>query len=197
MMNYPKYVIVNGHKYKINTDFRVALECNRISSDKTIGQYYRALKLIGTLYGEEVIDNKDDHAKLLEYARSYLLCGKEKEIDHEKDFKPDMDYDQDMDYIEASFMSDYHIDLANVEMHWWKFNNLMNGLSNSEFGNCCILNRIRNLRNYDLKDIKDPKERRKIEEAKKAVALKNQSEKPKATEEQLKNAEEFIKALKI
>ena len=70
-----------------------------------------------------------------------------------------MDYIEDYDYIEASFMSDYHIDLSNVKMHWWKFNKLINGLSNSELGNCCILNRIRNLRNYDTSKIEDAKER--------------------------------------
>ena len=36
-------------------------------------------------------------------------------------------------------------DLENKEMHWWKFMDLMNGLSNSELGNCCVLNNIRNL----------------------------------------------------
>ena len=71
-----------------------------------------------------------------------------------------MDYKQDMDYIEASFMSDYRINLSNVKIHWWTFSNLMNGLSNSEFGNCCVLNRIRNLRTYDTSQIKDKKENR-------------------------------------
>ena len=32
---------------------------------------------------------------------------------------------------------------------------MMNGLSNSELGDCCILNRVRNLRNFDMKDIKE------------------------------------------
>ena len=68
-------------------------------------------------------------------------------------------------------MSDYNIDLANTEMHWYKFYNLINGLSNSEMGNCCVLNRIRNLRTLDTKDIKDQKELAKINEAKKQVVL--------------------------
>ena len=78
-----------------------------------------------------------------------------------------MDFVEDYDYITASFMSDFHIDLDNEQMHWWKFCKLINGLSNSDMGNCCVLNRIRNLRNYDVKSIKDPKERQKIIEAKK------------------------------
>ena len=100
-----------------------------------------------------------------------------------------MDYIQDMDYIKASFMSDYRIDLDNTQMHWWTFYNLINGLSNSELGNCCILNRIRNLRNYDTSTIKDPKEKRKIEEAKKQVALHKKEK--ELTKEQLESIRRF------
>ena len=57
-----------------------------------------------------------------------------------------MDFIEDMPYIEASFMSDYKIDLTTCQMHWWKFFKLLEGLSNSEMGNCCILNRIRNIK---------------------------------------------------
>jgi hypothetical protein len=60
-------------------------------------------------------------------------------------------------------------------MHWWKFYNLMNGLSNSEMWNCCVLNRVRNLRTYDTSQIKDVKERQKIEKAKEQVALKKKA----------------------
>ena len=133
------------------------------------------------------------YEKLLKWALNYFSCGKEIESSNEK---PDMDYVEDMDYIEASFMSDYHIDLQNEEMDWQKFNKLINGLSNSEFGDCCILNRIRNLRNFDLKEIQDSKERQKIRKAQQQVALKKYKEpKKQATEEQLKSAEEFWKAL--
>ena len=122
------------------------------------------------------------------------LESKAKELDN-KNEEPDMDFSQDMDYIEASFMSDYNIDLTNTTMHWWKFYNLINGLSNSEMGNCCVLNRVRNLRNYDTKEIKDPKERKKVEEAKKQVALKKEHKKREFSEKEQKNMEEFYKSI--
>ena len=187
-MKYPEYAEVNGHRYKINTDFRVAIECNRIATDNTIGDYERALAIIYTLFGEEGINSQGDMEKLLEVAKKYLLCGNE-HIDSNEE--PDMDYIQDMDYIEASFMSDYHIDLPETKMHWWKFYKLMNGLSNSELGNCCVLNRIRNLRNYDTRNIKDSKEKQKIEEAKQRVALHKKS----PSKEQEDNAMEVLKEL--
>ena len=189
-MNYPKYVEIEDRRYKINTDFRVAIECNRIAEDETIGDFERVLAIIYTLFGEEALNHPEDYEKLLELAKKYLTCGNE--LDETND-EPDMDYVQDMDYIEASFMSDYHMDLANTEMHWWKFNTLMNGLSNSELGNCCVLNRVRNLRTYDTKDIKDQKELERIKKAKKQVALKKREYKKELTTEQQKNIDNFYK----
>ena len=188
---YPQFVEVNGKQYKINTDFRVAIECNRIAEDDSIGDFERALAIIYTLFGEEGINTPKHYERLLELAQMYLLCGKE--YDTENNDKPDMNFIEDYSYITTSFMSDYHIDLDNSEMHWWKFMDLMNGLSNSELGDCCILNRIRNLRTYDISQIKDQKEKQKIIKAKQQVALNKN--KKKATKEQQESANEFYKML--
>lgn len=190
-MNYPEYVKVEDKKYKINTDFRVAIECQDIATNESIGDYERALAIVYKLFGEDGINAPQHYEKLLELAIKYLSCGKE--VDMKGNEEPDMDFTQDMDYIEASFMSDYNIDLTNIEMHWWKFYNLINGLSNSEMGNCCVLNRVRNLRTYDTKDIKDPKELEKIKKAKEQVALKKKNITKMLTSEQRKNIDNFYK----
>lgn len=192
MNNYPEYAEVNGTKYKINTDFRYALKCNEIATDETIDDTERALGIICVLYGEKGLDNPNDYEKLLKIAQKYLLCGKEP---NNKKEKPDMDFIEDYDYIETSFMSDYGIALEKQEMHWWKFFNLMNGLSNSEFGNCCILNRIRNLRNFDTKNIKDDKQRQEIKEMKKQFELKKN--KTKLTEKQKQSVKNIYEKLHL
>ena len=194
-MDYPKYVKIGEKKYKINTDFRVAIECQEIALDDSIGDFERALAIIYKLFGDDGLDDSNNYEKLLELAQKYLSCGKE--IDSKTNEEPDMDFIQDMDYIEASFMSDYNIDLANTEMHWYKFYNLINGLSNSEMGNCCVLNRIRNLRTFDTKDIKDQKELAKINEAKKQVALKKREVKKELTYEQKRNIDNFYDKIGI
>lgn len=191
-MNYPEYVKIDEKKYKINTDFRVAIECNEIATDETISDFERALAIIYKLFGDDGINDTNNYEKLLELAQKYLCCGKEVVDNNEE---PDMDFIQDMDYIETSFMSDYSIDLANTNMHWWKFYNLMNGLSNSEMGNCCVLNRVRNLRTYDTKDIKDQKELEKIKKAKEQVALKKRTVKKNLTTEQQNNINAFYETL--
>lgn len=188
-MNYPQYVEIDNKKYKINTDFKIALKCNEIAEDESINDIERALAIIYLLFGDEGIEDYKNQEKLLKLAKKYLSCGKEIETDNNKE--PDMDFIEDWDYIEASFMSDYNISLEDTEMHWWKFYNLLNGLSNSEFGNCCVLNRVRNLRNYDVSDIKDKKLKDEIIEAKKSVALhKKKIDKP--TKAQKESAMKFL-----
>lgn len=194
MNNYPEYAKIGDKKYKINTDFRVAIECQSVATDESISDYERALAIIYKLFGDEGINDFNNYEKLLEIAMKYLGCGKEIEPSKNNE-EPDMDFKQDMDYIEASFMSDYNIDLTNTNMHWWKFYNLINGLSNSEMGNCCVLNRVRNLRNYDTKEIKEPKERKKVEEAKKQVALKKEHKKREFSAKEQQNMEEFYKSI--
>ena len=104
MNNYPEYAEINDKRYKINTDFRVAIECQDIATDEKINDYERALAIIYKLFGEDGINTPHHYEKLLELAIKYLSCGKE--IDNKTNEEPDMDFSQDMDYIEASFMSD-------------------------------------------------------------------------------------------
>lgn len=199
LYNYPEYAEVNGIKYKINTDFRVAIKCNDVSLNKDIDDLEKCLAIIYLLFGNKGLDDCKNNNELIialcEKAKTYLQCGKD--IDNlDPNEKPDMDFIEDYAYIKTSFLSDYGVKLDEEHYHWWEFMDLMNGLSNSELGNCCVLNRIRNLRTYDTKNIKDSKERRKIEEAKKQVALKRyKKEKAKATDEQLQSADAFLKEL--
>lgn len=191
-MKNPKYIEVNNKKYKINTSYKVALECNKIISDESIGDFERVLAMIYKLFGEKALNNPDEYEKLLELAEKYLLCNQEREETTEVD----MDYEEDWAYIKASFRSDYNINLDEEDIEWWDFNALINGLSNSEMGNCCVLNRIRNLRNYDTSQIKDQKEKAKIEKAKEQVALKKQKAKRELTNEQQNNINAFYETLK-
>lgn len=188
-MDYPTYLMVNGERYDINTDFRIAIECQRIATDDNIGDYERALAVIYKLFGEKGLHATQDHKMLLDGAKKYLSCGK---VIEDSDDEPDMDYIEDFDYIEASFMSDFHIDLSEEKMHWWKFSKLMNGLSNSEFGNCCVLNRIRNIRTMDTSGITDKKTLQTIMEQKKRFALN----KKKPSEKQKNSARAFYEMLK-
>lgn len=178
--------------YTANVDFKNVIECNRIATDDKIGDYERVLAIIYTLYGEGALDNPSHYEKLLKWALNYFSCGKEVTSTKEQ---PDMDYVEDYDLIWASFMSDYKIDLENEEMDWQRFYKLLNGLSNSEMGNCCVLNRVRNLRNFDVSTIKDSKERQKLAEAKEQVSLKRYKKENNLTKEQEESMERLNEIL--
>ena len=194
-MNNPEYVKIGDKKYKINTDFRVAIECNNIAQDDTIGDTERPLAIIYKLFGDDGLDNPQDWDKLLELGIKYLSLGKDTSgVDNDTEI--DMDFNEDAGYIRSSFIQDYKYNPYDMEyLHWWDFYNDLNNLSNSELGNCCILNRVRNLRTFDLSQIKDSKEREKLAKAKEMVALKSVKrgvELTKDQEESMRKLDEII-----
>jgi hypothetical protein len=162
MNGYPELITINDENYEINTDYRYALACFACISDPDLSNVERGYGVIGLLYKQE----PTDMAEALRMAIKYLRCGKEEPQDDES---ADMDFEADENYIKSSFMSDYKIDLDEVDMHWWKFCNLLQGLTDD-----AILNRIRDIRNYDIATIKDPKAKSKMLKAKREVALKKE-----------------------
>lgn len=181
-MSNPEYAKVGEKVYKINTDFKVALRCEEVALDKSIDDTERALAIIYLLYGEAGLNSPEDYEVLIEKAGVYLGCGK-KTIDSKE--KPDMDFEQDKSYIKASFFTDYNIpDIYKTDMHWWDFIDLMNGLKED-----CVLNRVREIRNYDTSGIKDAKTLEQIRKQKQAVALRRKEH--DMTEEEKKGYDEF------
>ena len=192
-MNHAKKIQIEDTIYEANTDFRIAIECNRIATDETIGDFERALGVICTMFGASALDNPNHYEKLLNWVKNYLSCGQE--IYNKKE-EPFMDYIEDEKYIKSSFKYDYGYNPYEMEyLSWEEFYNDLNNLSNSEFGNCCVLNRVINLRKMDISKIKDPKEKQEILEAKKSVALKKYKKEKKLTKEQQESMNKFNEML--
>ena len=168
MNNYPEFAKVNNRKYKINTDYRIALKCNEIA-ESDVQDEERALAIIYLLYGDKGLDNNEDWKDLLPIALKYLNCGKKIE---KNDEEANMSISQDWGYIQASFFSDYNIDLSKIQMHWCLFYNLLSGLTDK-----CILSRVRYVRDFDIEQIKDSKEKEKWIKQKQQVALIKKIEK--------------------
>lgn len=160
-MTFPEYAEVDGIQYKINTDYRVALRCFEVIEDPTICDEERALAVIFLLFGEVPTDNLEDFLRI---AGDYLRCGEKAEVQASN--VRDIDFVEDEKYINASFMSDYKIDLSRTDMHFWQYIQLIQGFTERS-----IMSRVREIRNYDLEELKDPKSRAKMAKAKEAVAL--------------------------
>ena len=167
MTSYPQFALVKSTKYKINTDFRVALECDRVARSN-VSEEERSLAIIYLLFGDKGLENNQDWNELLILALKYLSLGKEKDEGQEE---VDMDFEQDWEYIRTSFFYDYNIKInADTYIHWWEFYNLLCGLSDK-----CILNRVRFVRNFDIEQIKDIKEKEKWMKQKEQLALKQKN----------------------
>lgn len=185
-----KKIKIEDTIYEVNTDFRVAIECDRIARDNTISDLERAMAIIYTLYGEKGLDNPNHYEKLMSWALDYLSLGKEKTSDK----KRDIDLIKDKGLIASSFKFDYKYNPYNMEYLSWEefYNDLDNLTSNAELGNCCALNRARYWRNFDLSKVEDEKEKAEIIKIKEYYAL---DEDVVLTKEQEQSVNEFYKAL--
>lgn len=154
MSKYTQFAQIKNKKFKINTDFRIALRCNQIAENGSISDEERALAIIFLLFGEEGLQSEMYWVDLLKIALKFLRCGKDAEEDDKEEV--DMDLQQDWSYIQTSFFSDYAIDLNEKQMHWWQFHDLLCGLTDK-----CVLSRIRYIRSFDVNQIKDSREREK------------------------------------
>lgn len=183
MNSYPKFAQIGNKKYKINIDFRVALKCNEIAESNVVDEE-RGLAIIYLLFGDDGLNDSKNWNDLLAIALRYLNYGKE--LKNEEEREVNMSFDQDWGYIQASFFSDYKIDLSKVQMHWWQFYDLLCGLTDKS-----VLNRVRFVRDFDISQIKDEKEREKWIKQKEQVSLKQEE-----TSEERRLNELFEKQLK-
>lgn len=199
-LNNPQYVKVDGKLYKINTDFRVALECNDIAVDENIGEYERALAILYKLYGDDSF-SCENQPRLLELSLKYLSLGEEK-----SSFKNDFNNNYELDFkkckglIESSFKFDYGYNPYELDyLHWYTFYNDLQNLSTSEFGTCCPLNRIASILNQDASKIKETKDRNNLvmlqQELKQKYCVSNNHNKVELTDEQIQSAKAFYEKL--
>ena len=181
---YPTKMEANGHIYNINTDYRIALACLRAIDDDEITNLERYLAIEGLLLGYNV-DN-DDRDVLQNKIATYLRCGKEENTPIEE---IDFDYLQDEQDVRTSIRQAYSMDLNKIDyLHWWEYNELISGLLPDS-----LINRIRETRNLDENDYKDPKDKERIRKQKEHVALKKKTKKVELTDEQMKNIEDFYR----
>lgn len=130
----------------------------------------------------------------------YLLLGKDKNsLKNDFHDKYELDFNKCIGLIKASFKFDYKYDPYELKyLHWYDFYNDLESLSTSEFGNCCILNRITSILEQDPKEKKDNKQGQRLIEAQKLLSQKYCKQKEvKMTKEQEESAKAFYKSLGI
>lgn len=120
----PNVVMIAGIPYSIYTDFRVwmrfEIEFSKCTPQKTIDVSY--------LF-------KNDMPTYCNFSDLLMFCRPQSELPRrQKDSSVIvLDYEVDADYIYAAFMSQYGIDLCDIEeLHWHKFLALLKGLKNEK-----------------------------------------------------------------
>ena len=165
----PEQVEVDGKLYKINSDFRTSIQFEILMQKKELTkkqkEFANELCLLDKEMDRETAELLAKYKDGLELyypeipndingAINAMLwfyeCGKEN-IDKKKSKKSGSrkkiyDYNYDADYIYAAFFEQYHIDLAEQELHWWKFSALFSALSED-----CMISKIITYRVIDTK----------------------------------------------
>lgn len=188
MNKYPTMIKIKDKYYTINTDFRIALECDEVARDNSICDYEKILTIIYLLLGENALNDYENHEEIFNLCQKFLQRNKnEEDLDNDEEDELTLDFKQDESYIKASFMSDYKIELDSINMHWWAFLDLLSGLTEDS-----VLSRVRYIRQEPLED-KKGKEREQWIKMKKSVALKKNNHK---TDEEIEMDNLFEKQMK-
>lgn len=126
----PESLNISGTEYEINTDFRVWIIFERLLSDNAGITMSDIKKLVFKSETPSSVLDEETTERILWFYR----CGKPEQKGTSSNSKEIFSYDYDDGYIFAAFMEQYHIDLDNEDIHWWKFRALMLSLSdNTEF----------------------------------------------------------------
>lgn len=165
----PEQVEVDGKLYKINSDFRTSIQFEILMQKKELTEKQKEFANELCLLDKEM--DRETAELLAKYKDGLELyypeipndineainamlwfyeCGKEN-IDKKKSKKSGSgkkiySYNYDADYIYAAFFEQYHIDLAEQELHWWKFSALFSALSED-----CMISKIITYRVIDTK----------------------------------------------
>ena len=135
----PSVVEINGRSFSIYTDFRVwmrfANEIKHIRAGEELDVSY--------LFKKEMPGYCDLNILI-------QFCFPKSELPRNKSHSKDIlfDYELDGEYIYAAFMSQYGIDLIDIEeLHWYKFLAMFKGLKDDE-----IISKIMGYRGYEKSD---------------------------------------------
>lgn len=152
---------------KIETNFRSFIMFELLMQDNKVSEQDKIALALNIFYNEVPKDIKKAIDVILWfYARGDTDKKSSKKT--EKNGKERIySYEHDANYIYSAFLSQYGIDLNEIEyLHWWKFKSLFEGL-NDENKICEIMG----YRAVDLSKIKDKKQRDKYKKLKSAYAL--------------------------
>ena len=116
----PNVVVINGHRYQIETDYRAAVAFE-IMADKGEENLYNLMEPFypNCFPGTE---------EAVEAALWFYRCGEDIPKEKPKKSARSYSFEVDAETIFADFWHYYNIDLSSEGLHWWTFRTLLAGL---------------------------------------------------------------------
>lgn len=127
----PKKVTINNRQYEINSNFRNSILFEILMQDPKVSKNEKIRLALSLYYPTIPKDIESAVNEMLSFYRGAKETKKNKKIAKTENQKNKRVYSfrHDADYIYAAFMSEYGIDLQDIEyLHWWKFKALFRAL---------------------------------------------------------------------
>ncbi|MBQ4086995.1 MAG: bacteriophage Gp15 family protein [Clostridia bacterium] len=154
---FPNVISVDGAEIPINTDFRVWVQVEQVFSASAHMSVETILSLYRLVFPKDTVI-PENVGKTLEQLLWFYGCETRAKKGGARSSSKNriVSFLEDSALIYAAFLSQYHIDLTETDMHWWKFRALFDGLWSNH-----RISEVMGYRGEDLSKIKD-KERRKF-----------------------------------
>ena len=181
----PTEVEINGEKYEIRSDFRTSILFELLMFDEEVPEeikYFQALNL----YFPDLPPVEDFEEALKKIMWFYGGGREDKELFSKGNGSSSGEeniysFEYDDEYIYSAFLSQYNVDLQDIEyLHWWKFKAMFKGLAEGQ-----KIVEILKYRSINLNEIEDKKERehyKKMQELYRLPSKINKAEEDKRLE---------------
>lgn len=175
----PEYIVINGQKYNIDTDFRTWIKFQNIllsekSNDEKTADLLAFVASLGLPFLEETLK-----------AITVFFAGGEKKHKSEKNKQPMYNFETDSPLIFSAFLTQYRIDVSSEKMHWWKFKELFSTLSSEH-----IISEVIWARGANTSDM-DANTKKRVQTLRKAYPLHTTKKHKMTAEERLRGWKEY------
>ena len=173
-------------EYRIESDFRIGIQISQLLYDSDYTEFERITGCIDLLYYDI-----PENIEIAMQGMTWFLNGWNHDNLEKGDNVRCVDFDIDQWRIYSAFLNQYHIDLAEADMHWWKFMGLLTSL------NECAYTQVVGIRSEKISSKLSPKEKESKRKAKRIYAIQNGDEQEEMSPEEKDRYDEFMKHAKI
>lgn len=174
--------------YQLNTSFRVGMQIMLIEEDKELSKREKVYIIMDLLFKNDRPENVRDIEACLDWFINGWnhdnFTGKKPQAKKKKVARQ-MDFDRDQWRIYSAFLSQYRINLAEEDMHWWEFMGLLSCLDE------CAYTKVIEIRNKQIESGMSPKEKQAIKQAHEIYALEEEVD--ELTPQERERYENFMK----